>query len=117
MRIISFIIGIIFILFALVQLNDPDFLVWFGAYTLTATVAFVFPFRKPNKHLLLAMAIIYLIAAIALFPPSISEWISAEEEASSLGMKLPGIEQAREAMGLILCFFTVSFYWLKSSKG
>jgi len=116
MRIISYFLGIIFTLFAFVQFNDPDFLIWVGAYMLTATVAFVFPHRKMNSHILLGMAIIYLITAIALFPPSIGEWISAEEEASSLGMKLPGIEKARESMGLFICFLTIAFYWLKSRQ-
>ena len=116
MRIFSYSLGIIFTLFALVQFNDPDFLIWVVAYLLTATIAFVFPHRKINSYFLLGIAIIYLIIAITLFPPSIREWISAEEEASSLGMKLPGIEEARESMGLFICFLTTIFYWFKSRQ-
>ncbi len=46
----------------------------------------------------------YIIGAIALFPPSVSNWISVEEEAKSLKMNMPFIEEARESMGLIICF-------------
>jgi hypothetical protein len=116
MRIISYLIGIIFVLFALVQLNDPDFMIWVMAYMLPATLAFVFTHRKQNKLVLGIMAIIYLVAAIALFPPSIGDWISAEEKSKSLGMTLPGIEEARESMGLFLCFLAIAFFWFKTRK-
>jgi len=114
MRIISYIIGIIFVLFAVVQLNDPDFMIWVAAYMIPATLAFVFPHKKQNRIFLGILALIYLVAAISLFPPSISKWISVEEEAQSLGMKLPGIEEARESMGLFICFLAISFFWFKS---
>ena len=116
MRVLSTVIGIIFVLFALVQLNDPDFYIWVGAYMIPATLAFVFTYRKQNKTFLAVLAIIYLVAAIALFPPSMSEWISAEEEAKSLGMMLPSIEEARESMGLFLCFIAIAFFWIKTKK-
>ena len=116
MRIFSYILGIIFTLFALVQFNDPDFMIWVVAYMLTASVAFIYPHKKPNKYLLLGLAAIYFIAAILLFPPSISEWISAEEEAQSLGMKLPGIEEARESLGLFICFLAITFFGYKTPR-
>lgn len=116
MRIFSYILGIIFVLFALVQLNDPDFIIWVGAYMIPAALAFLFTHRKQNRLVLGILAIIYLVAAIALFPPSIGDWISAEEEAKSLGMMLPGIEEARESMGLFLCFMAIAFFWFKTKK-
>jgi hypothetical protein len=116
MRFFSYTIGIIFVLFALVQLNDPDFMIWVGAYMIPATLAFVFTHRKQNKLVLGILAIIYLVAAVALFPPSIGDWISAEEKSKSLGMTLPGIEEARESMGLLLCFVAIAFFWFKTKK-
>jgi hypothetical protein len=116
MRMLSYTIGIVFVLFALVQLNDPDFMLWVGAYMIPATLAFVFTHRKQNKLVLGIMAIMYLVAAIALFPPSIADWISAEEKSQSLGMTLPGIEEARESMGLFLCFIAIAFFWFKTKK-
>ena len=116
MRIFSYLLGIIFTLFALVQLNDPDFVVWIGVYLIPAIVAFMFPHKKLNRSLLLVLALIYLFAAVVLFPPSIRDWISAEEEAKSLGMKLPGIEEARESMGLFICFLAIALFWMKSKR-
>ena len=114
MRIFSYILGIIFTLFALVQFNDPDPAIWVSIYVVAAIVAFQFPHKKPNKWLLLAIALAYLTGAVLLFPPSMGAWISAEEQSKSLGMTLPGIEEARESMGLFLCFLAMAFYWSKT---
>jgi hypothetical protein len=114
MRIFSYLLGVLFTVFALVQLNDPDPLIWVLVYMATAVIAFLFPHKKLNKWLLLAFAIAFLTGAILLFPPSMGAWLSAEEKSKSLGMTLPGIEEARESMGLILCFLTMIFYWTKA---
>lgn len=114
MRILSYIIGVIFTLFAIVQFNDPDSALWVLAYLLPAVIAFVYPHKKPGKLILLILALAYLVGAVILFPPSLSSWLSAEEQSKSLGMTLPGIEEARESMGLFLCFLALGFYWVKS---
>lgn len=116
MRILSYVFGIVFSLFAIVQFNDPDFLIWVCLYMIAAIQSFVYTHTKPNKWIIGILAIIYLIGAIELFPPSIDQWISAEEEAQSLGMTLPGIEEARESMGLFICFLAMSFFWLKAKR-
>lgn len=113
MRIFTYILGVIFILFSLVQLNDPDPLLWVLIYMIPAVAALVYTHRKQSKYLLIGLAIIYLIGAVMLFPPSFQEWITAEGEASSIGMKLPMIEEARESMGLFLCFLMFLFLWFK----
>lgn len=116
MRVFSYITGLIFVLFSLLQLNDPDALIWVIAYLIPATVAFLFTHRKFSSTLLLVLAIGYLISSVYLFPPSFQEWIHTEQRAKSLGMNLPGIEEARESAGLMLCAITLAFFWFKSKK-
>ena len=116
MRIFSYILGFIFLLFSLVQLNDPDALIWVIAYLIPASVAFLFTHRKFSKILIFGLTIGYLIIAIALFPPSFQEWIHAEEKAKSLGMNLPGIEEARESAGLLICSLALAFFGFKTKK-
>lgn len=113
MRIFSYVLGTLFILFAVVQFNDPDPWIWVPVYLIPAFMSFVFTHSKTSRILLLVLGLIYLIAAIRIFPPSINEWISAEEESKSLGMNLPGIETARESMGLFICALTMLFFWSK----
>ena len=116
MRVFSYVLSLIFIVFALVQFNDPDSWIWITAYLIPAFVALTFTHNPPKNSYLLVGAIAYLIFAIALFPPSLNDWISAEEEAKSLGMTLPGIEEARESMGLFVCFTSILFFWFKGRK-
>ncbi|MDZ7608216.1 MAG: transmembrane 220 family protein [Cyclobacteriaceae bacterium] len=113
MRVVLLFLGIIFILFAIVQFNDPDPFLWILIYLIPATASFYLLKWRINPFLLLALCLIYLTGAIYLFPPSVSEWISVEEEAKSLGMMMPGIEEGREAMGLFLCSlsFLLFFYY------
>lgn len=63
------------------------------------------------------MCIGYFLGAIFLIPGSVSEWIHAEEQAKSLEMKMPFVEEARESLGLAICFFVNIIYIIKGSKG
>ncbi len=116
MRVFTYTLGIILTLFAVVQFNDPDFFIWIPAYLIPALLSFLFTHKKPGRILVGSLSLIYLAAAIALFPPSVSSWISTEEEVRSLGMKLPGIEEARESMGLFICFLVLLLFWIKGRK-
>jgi len=117
MRFVLVILGIIYILFAIVQFNDPDAVWWISIYLIPAAVSLYLLKWRINPYLLLALCCIYLIGAIYLFPPSMSEWISVEEEAKSLGMMMPGIEEGREAMGLFLCSITfLGFFFFQKRK-
>jgi hypothetical protein len=66
--------------------------------------------RKYIIPALLLGALGYLIGAIYYFPPSIGDWISAEETAKSLQMKMPFVEEARESMGLGICLIAMCIY-------
>ena len=116
MRFVLVFLGIIYILFALVQINDPDPILWILIYLIPASISFYLLKWRINPFLLLGLGIIYFIGAIYLFPPSVSEWISVEEEAKSLGMMMPGIEEGREAAGLFLCSLTFLGFFLFQRK-
>ncbi len=116
MRFVLVFLGIIYILFALVQINDPDPILWILIYLIPTSVSFYLLKWRINPYLLLSLCIIYLGGAIYLFPPSVSEWISVEEEAKSLGMMMPGIEEGREASGLFLTSLTLLGYFLYCLK-
>ena len=116
MRAFTYIIGIIFILFALVQLNDPDPLLWMAMYLIPAVISFAFTHRKISSKVILILGVLFLLGSIYLFPPSFTDWITAEEKSKSLNMTLPGIEEARESMGLFICFLAMLFFWIKRNN-
>lgn len=110
MRYLALFFVAIFVLFAVAQFNDPDPWLWVPIYLFPAVISFmVFRGRYPVAAIALG-AIGFLIGAIYWLPPSMSAWIQAEQEAQSLQMGLPFIEEARESMGLLLCFIALVIY-------
>ncbi|MES2733172.1 MAG: transmembrane 220 family protein [Bacteroidota bacterium] len=110
MRYFSIFWVIIFVLFAALQLNDPDPLVWMPIYLYAALMAGLAAAGKFNIPALVVGAAFYLIGAIYLFPSSVGDWLHHEEQAKSLQMTLPFVEEARESMGLMICFLVLAFY-------
>ena len=109
-------LSIIFILFALVQFNDPDPFIWIGVYLLVALISFLAFKNKFYPIPTLIFLILCFIWAIILFPHSFADWWQMEEEAQSLKMKMPGVEEARESMGLIIAGIALLIIWFKGRK-
>ena len=111
MKIVSILLSVLFLAFAIVQLNDPDWLLWTIAYAFSAYTAACSARNYYNPMLLLILVCYYSIAAIHYFPMTgISEWLATEQQSASLGMKLPFIEEARESLGMVIC--AVANFWL-----
>lgn len=112
MKIFSAIFVVIFVVFALVQLNDPDPWLWTTLYLFSAYTALSSAKNYYNPMLLMILVVTYGLWAIFIFPyQNISEWIHFEEKAKSLEMKMPFVEEARESLGLLICF-TVNLIYL-----
>lgn len=112
MKIFAAIFTVLFILFALVQLNDPDPWLWTTVYALSAAAsAAAFTGRYPLLLLMIA-AISALVFAIVLFPTDAGGWIEAEQANRSVAMKLPWVEEARESLGLMLCSSVLTTYFV-----
>jgi hypothetical protein len=114
MRYLYLFFALIFTLFAAVQYNDPDPILWISIYLYATAVSIMAFFGKFNKPMILAGMIFYLAGAIYYFPPSVSDWINAEQQSQSLQMKMPFVEEAREALGLFICFLVLGLYMLKA---
>jgi hypothetical protein len=110
MRYLALFFTVLFVLFALVQLNDPDPWFWTPVYLYPAVISFlVYRGTYPVIATWIA-AVAFLVAGIYWMPPNISEWIGMEQEAKSLQMGVPFIEEAREAMGLLLVAIAMGIY-------
>jgi hypothetical protein len=111
-KFISYFLVLIFILFALVQLNDPDPWLWVPAYLFSAYTSYCSARNYYNPMLLIMLCPIYFFWGYSLFPESVSTWIQQEEVAKSMEMKMPFIEEARESLGLIICFIVNGIFLL-----
>jgi Transmembrane family 220, helix len=90
--------GILFVLFAILQYNDPDPEVWVPIYALAALACFMALTRFGKVWFYALLAVGYLVAAVLQWPPVFEGFVLNE-----MGMKTVNIELAREAGGLALC--------------
>ena len=94
--------SLLFIVSALLQLNDVDPWLWVGIYLIAAAMS---GYAAMGRYPLLPLGIITvlcLIGSIYYFPPSVSEWVAQEWQQKDLTMKTMAMEEARESFGLLL---------------
>jgi Transmembrane family 220, helix len=118
MKVLSIILGLMFLAFSFVQINDPDPLVWILIYGSMAVVCFMAAFRYYVRPLMIVQAIAYLVYA-ATDIPSITTWLKSPDKAMLLDdfakMHNVYIEESREFLGLVICLLVLVLYWIKSS--
>ena len=119
MKIFNLILAVIFLLFAIVQLNDApgDIFIWVLMYSFVAVVSGFAAFKKYNMWAILLGLAVVLYELFRKFP-TIAQWVSdgmpsivEEMEASS-----PYVELAREYLGLLLCLVVLVFHYIRFSK-
>lgn len=101
--------SLLFLIFAIVQLNDPDPEVWASVYVVAAIFCGL---AVKGKHPLIPLSLVIiacLIGAVYFFPESVSSWVSQEVEQRDLTMKTPEMEEARETFGLLIIAAVLSY--------
>ncbi|MFC5409872.1 transmembrane 220 family protein [Larkinella bovis] len=90
--------GLIFVLFAAFQYNDPDPQVWVPIYGFAALACFLALGNKLQPWFYGVAGVLYLGMAIYWWPPVFEGFLLDE-----MGMKTINIELARESGGLGIC--------------
>ena len=108
-----------FMSFAFVQVNDPDPVVWILIYGAMAAISVmaIFEFYIPKLMWILLSA--YLLYGVILFP-GFKDWLNSADKSLLLDdlakMQYPYIEEAREFLGLGICFTILVLYLVRSYK-
>lgn len=97
-KILSLSFGLLFVLFAAFQYNDPDPQVWIPIYGLAAVACFMVYAGVGQPWFYAVMGGFYVVAAIYQWPPRFEGFLFSE-----VGMRSLNIEMAREAGGLAIC--------------
>ena len=103
-KIICFVLGFLFISFAVFQYNDPDGLLWSVVYGVASAISFAVAFNKLSKIVVLGALMAYLIGAIAQWPPEFEGFLLTPMSTSIY------VEQARESVGLFICSLAMAYY-------
>ena len=114
---INKILGVIFILFAIVQWNDPDPYLWIALYSFVGIVCFFAAYQKYHRGVLVLGMLIGLGWGLFLLPEFI-QWLNMGMPSITGSMKAeqPHIEFTREFLGLLICLAVLTYHFFKAQK-
>jgi hypothetical protein len=119
MRIANFLLAIMFMLFAFVQVNDPDPVIWILIYGIMAVFSIMAIFEFYPKKFLIAVLVLYVLYSF-VYIPGVAEWLRTENKAALFDnvakMENLYIEESREYLGLLICVIVLIFYLYRSRK-
>jgi hypothetical protein len=102
---IYFIISGLFLLFAIVQWNDPDPVIWMIFYGVMSLIYILLALGKRFAFYISVLMLITCIINMGFILPEIIKWIKDGMPSIVQSMKatIPSIEYTREFLGLLLC--------------
>ena len=117
MKIFNIVLAIMFLVFALLQINDPDPLVWILIYFTMTVACTMAAFAKYNRPLMAIQGAVYIIYIVLLWP-GVVDWMRSPDRALLFDdlakMQYPYIEETREVMGLAICLMVLGMLWARS---
>lgn len=119
MRIVNFILAIMFLLFAFVQINDPDPVVWILIYGAMAVLSIMAIFEFYPIKFTIGLLVLYVLYSI-VYIPGVLEWLRQENKAMLFDdvakMQYPYVEEAREFLGLLICIIVLIVFVARARR-
>jgi hypothetical protein len=119
MRIANFIFAVMFLVFAFVQVNDPDPVIWILIYGSMAVVCILAIFELYLRPVIIGLLIIFSAYGL-IFIPGVFEWLTNDNRALLFDdlakMQYPYIEEAREFLGLSICIAILVAFLVRSNR-
>jgi hypothetical protein len=116
--VVNIFLALVFILFAIVQLNDPDPAIWFSIYLLTAVLCVASIFRRIPLNLLYGFGLVLLFYA-AMHLEFAMEWMLSENKSELFGEMQEEkyyLEGTREFLGLLIVILAVVYLLVQNKK-
>lgn len=119
MKIVNFLLAIMFLLFAFVQINDPDPVVWILIYGSLAVICVMAMFEVYKQRVLLAL-LVALLGYSIFFMKGVGEWLRQENKGDLFDdvakMQHLYIEESREFLGLMICVLVLAMHLYHARK-
>jgi hypothetical protein len=122
MKFFNIFFSVVFILFAVVQYNDPDPFLWVPIYLYPALLCFLKFIQKPIPSLAYwAGFLVFGVYAIyKMFDTNgIINWVqfhNASNIVSTMKAEKPWIEESREFFGLVIILIVLGINYIKKSN-
>lgn len=114
---VNYILFVIFVGFAVLQLNDPDGMLWFTIYLIVAAICLYNNFKAVPKPVLIITTVALLTYAAFHFSLFI-DYLKTENKDEIFGKMIydkPYLEGTREFIGLLIAALGI-MYQLKARK-
>ncbi len=111
-KIVNIILCILFIAFAILQLNDPDGWLWFLIYFVVALISIIENFKKLPKTFLWVV-FFGLVIYSAFYFSSLIDFLKTDNKEEVFGEMIyekPYLEGTREFIGLILAALAILYH-------
>jgi len=122
MKIFNIFFCIVFILFAVVQYNDPDPYLWIPIYLYPALLCYLKVMQKPISSMAYWAGFL-VFGAYAIYKMfdtnGIIDWIqfhNASNIASTMKAEKPWIEESREFFGLVIILIVLGINYIKKTN-
>ena len=119
MRVVNFLLAAMFLVFAFLQINDPDPLVWILIYGAMAVICIMAIFSYYPLRIMFALLVIYIGYSVTYFD-GVSEWLRQDNKADLFDdlakMEHWWIEEAREFLGLMICVVVLVAYIIRARR-
>lgn len=119
MRYVNFLLAFMFVVFAFLQVNDPDPVVWILIYGAMAVVCILAAFEFYIRRTLIGLMVIYGMISIYYFP-GLTEWLQHDDKAALFDniakMEHLYIEESREFLGLFICIGVLVMHLVRSKR-
>jgi hypothetical protein len=119
MKAVNLLLAVMFVVFAFLQINDPDPVVWILIYGALAVVCVLAAFRNYPRIVIIGL-LIGLTVYSFVFIDGVKEWFSQEDKSALFDdiakMEHPYIEESREFLGLMICIIVLIIHLVLSRK-
>jgi hypothetical protein len=119
MKVLNFVLAVLFLFFAFLQVNDPDPLLWILIYGFMAVLAVLAMFNMYFRKVILILLIVF-VAYSLVYLDGVKEWLAQENKSALFDdvakMEHLYIEESREFLGLWICIAVLAFYFIRSRK-
>ena len=117
MKIFHIVLSVLFVLFAVVQVNDPDPWAWVTMYAFVAGNFAFAAFQKFNRYAIWGGMLVCVVWFFTLIPDFI-DWVNMGMPSITSSMKAeePHIELTREFLGLLICLIALGYLHFRMRK-
>ncbi|MBT1701815.1 transmembrane 220 family protein [Chryseosolibacter indicus] len=119
MKAVNLLLAVMFLVFAFVQINDPDPVVWILAYGAMAVICILAAFKVYFRIFMVVLLIAYVGYSL-FFIDGVAQWLAQDNKSILFDdvakMEYPYVESSREFLGLMICIIILVIHLVLSRK-